>query len=84
MTVLEDYRKFVREYPRHRYQPGALEAFEVAVREVSASDLQFAVRLFAREVVAARPGGRKWRFCPGPRTWLTEGRYRKYLDGEKQ
>lgn len=79
MTTLSDYRRFIAEYPRHKFQPGALEAFEVAVREVSPSDLQFATRRFSAEVRAARPAGRAWRYCVGPRKWLTERRYMAYL-----
>lgn len=82
MTTLENFRRFVAEYPRHKFQPGALQAYEAALAEVSPSDLQHATRRFAAEVRAARPG-RNWKYCPGPRKWLVERRYLAYVTPEE-
>lgn len=79
MTTLEDYRKFVRVFPKHRFQPGALAAYEAALLSASPSDLQFAARRFAAEVRKARPNGAAWKYCPGPARWLAEERWRAYL-----
>lgn len=84
MTTLEDYRKFVRAFPKHRFQSGALAAYESALGQVSSSDLQFAARRFAAEVRAARPNGAAWKYCPGPARWLAEERWKAYLPNTRE
>lgn len=83
MTTVEDWRKFVRAYPKHGLQQGGLAAYEGALSKVSASDLQFAVRRFAAEVRAAHPNGPAWRYCPGPARWLQEELWRDYLPASR-
>ncbi|MDQ0101140.1 hypothetical protein J2T10_000759 [Paenarthrobacter nicotinovorans] len=81
MTTVEDWRRFAATYPRHRLQQGGLQAYERALAKVSPSDLMFAARRFSAEVRAAGPNTRGWKYCPGPRTWLDEERWRAYLPG---
>ena len=83
MTTMEDFRRFISEFPRHRYQAGALAAFEAALQEVTPDDLQHAVRLFGREVRAAQRGP-VWKYCPGPTRWLHERQYSKYLTQQEE